>query len=160
MLSLIPPLYRWLTLLALVAAAGLTGWIKGAASVQDEWDLANAKTTDAIATAKAARAEQTVQVVTRYVDRIKTVTIASDQLFREIPRYVTPDDYPLPGGFRVLHDAAVAGRVPDPAGAAYAAPVAAADATRTVISNYAACQQNTEQLIALQDWINRMAAVQ
>lgn len=92
---------------------------------------------------EAARARR--EVVTR------TIT-------REVPRYVRE---PAPacadaglhaGGFRVLHDAAAVGVVPDPARVASAPAVGAADAAGTITDNYAACREWREQLIGWQQW--------
>jgi hypothetical protein len=92
---------------------------------------------------EAARAQR--QVVTR------TIT-------REVPRYVRE---PAPacadaglhaGGFRVLHDAAAAGVVPDPARVADAPAVGAAAAAGTIADNYAACLDWRAQVIGWQQW--------
>lgn len=92
---------------------------------------------------EAARAQR--QIVTR------TIT-------REVPRYVRE---PAPacadaglhaGGFRVLHDAAATGIVPDPAGVASAPAVGAADAAGTIADNYAACLDWRAQVIGWQQW--------
>lgn len=92
---------------------------------------------------EAARDQR--QVVTR------TIT-------REVPRYVRE---PAPqcadaglhaGGFRVLHDAAAVGVVPDPARVASAPAVGAADAAGTIADNYAACLDWRAQVIGWQQW--------
>ncbi len=92
---------------------------------------------------EAARAQR--QVVTRIITR-------------EVPRYVRE---PAPacadaglhaGGFRVLHDAAAAGVVPDPARVASAPAVGAADAAGTITDNYAACREWRAQVIGWQQW--------
>lgn len=92
---------------------------------------------------EAARAQR--QVVTR------TIT-------REVPRYVRE---PAPqcadaglhsGGFRVLHDAAAVGVVPDPARVADAPAVGAAAAAGTIADNYAACLDWRAQVIGWQQW--------
>jgi hypothetical protein len=43
--------------------------------------------------------------------RIRTVT---KTIIKEVPVYVQADACPMPAGFRVLHDAAANGEVPDP----------------------------------------------
>ena len=92
---------------------------------------------------EAARAQR--QVVTRIITR-------------EVPRYVRE---PAPacadaglhsGGFRVLHDAAAAGVVPDPARVADAPAVGAAAAAGTIVDNYAACLDWRAQVIGWQQW--------
>ena len=100
---------------------------------------------------EAARAQR--QVVTR------TIT-------REVPRYVRE---PAPqcadaglhsGGFRVLHDAAAAGVVPDPARVADAPAVGAAAAAGTIADNYAACLDWRAQVIGWQQWYSTVAGSQ
>lgn len=161
--ALIPAPYRWLAMALLVAAACALAWFKGAAHVHDQWDLENARQTAAVAKRAAARAVATVQVVTRYVDRVQVVRDTTTATLAEVPAHVTPDDdarCTVNRGFVRLHDAAAAGRVPDPTGETDAAPagIALSAAAHRVAENYGACLQNAEQLIALQDWVRRMAA--
>lgn len=161
--ALIPAPYRWIAIAILVAAACAIAWLKGAAHVHDQWDLANARQAAAVAARKAARAEATVQIVTRYVDRVQIVRDTTTATLAEVPRHVTQDDdarCTVNVGFIRVHDAAAAGRVPDPAGETDAAPagIALSAAAGRVAENYGACLENAEQLIALQDWVRRMAA--
>ncbi len=92
---------------------------------------------------EAARAQR--QIVTR------TIT-------REVPRYVRE---PAPacadaglhaGGFRVLHDAAAGGVVPDAARLADAPAVDARAAADTIASNYGVCLEWREQVVGWQRW--------
>ena len=100
---------------------------------------------------EAARAQR--QVVTRIITK-------------EVPRYVRE---PAPacadaglhsGGFRVLHDAAAAGVVPDPARVADAPAVGAAAAAGTITDNYAACLDWRAQVIGWQQWYSTVAGQQ
>lgn len=100
---------------------------------------------------EAARAQR--QIVTRTI-------------IREVPRYVRE---PAPqcadaglhaGGFRVLHDAAAAGVVPDPARVADAPAVGAAAAAGTIVDNYAACLDWRAQVIGWQQWYSTVAGQQ
>ena len=74
----------------------------------------------------------------------------------KVTQYVpfTNPDCPggAPGGFRVLHDAAAAGVVPDPARVADAAPADLAAVAGTVADNYAACLDWRAQVIGWQQW--------
>ena len=85
---------------------------------------------------------------------IRTVT---QTIIKEIPIYVKTTDCPMPGGFRVLHDAAANGQLPDAAGIADAEPVPAQDVASTVAENYGVCQLNSERLSALQEWVRAQA---
>ncbi len=92
---------------------------------------------------EAARAAR--QVITR------TIT-------REVPRYVQSppaqcaDAGLHAGGFRVLHDAAAGGVVPDAARLADAPAVDARAAADTIASNYGVCLEWREQVIGWQRW--------
>ena len=106
----------------------------------------------------ARRVVVSERVVTQFRDRVKIVREAGEEVIREVVRYIpvtTPD---LPGGFRVLHDAAALGQIPrTPTGAdaTSAAPVPVTTATETIASNYSACRLNAEQLASLQEWATR-----
>lgn len=157
--TLIPASYRWLAMLALAAAVFATGWVKGASQVQARWDAATGIQTVAVATVKQRQAEATVQVVTKYVDRVHTVREVGQTIIKEVPVYVPADSPALPGGFRLLHDAATRGELPDATGVADAPPVLAQDLAATVAANYLTCRENAEQLTALQAWITRQSGI-
>jgi len=140
-------------MLALAAAVFATGWVKGASQVQARWDAATGIQTVAVATVKQRQAEATVQVVTQYVDRVHTVREVGQTIIKEVPVYVPADSPALPGGFRLLHDAAVRGELPDATGVADAPAVPAQDLAATIAANYLSCRENAEQLTALQAWI-------
>lgn len=152
-------------LLKVVAAIGLmlalagTSWVKGAGHVQAKWDAANLSATVANVQHGKRQAEITTQVVTQYVDRWRTVRAAGETIIKEVPVYVPTDSPALPGGFRLLHDAAATGQLPDAAGSADAATVPAQDAAETVAGNYLTCRENAEQLMALQEWVRGQQAV-
>lgn len=83
--------------------------------------------------------------------KIRTVT---KTLIEKVPVYVQADACPLPGGFRLLHDAAAANvEVPDATGLVDAAPVPAADAASTIVSNYGIARSNAARLVGLQEWV-------
>lgn len=93
----------------------------------------------------AAAQEAAVQV------QIRTVT---KTLIEKVPVYVKVNDCPLPGGFRLLHDAAAANvEVPGPASVADAAAVPAQDAAELVLENYGICHANAARLVGLQGWV-------
>ena len=104
-------------------------------------------------------AKATERVVTQYVDRVQVVAGRTKTIIKEVPIYVPADSPSLPPGFRVLHDAAATGELPDPARIADAAPVPAQDAAETIVSNYGTCAETAEQVIALQDWIRAQQGV-
>lgn len=153
LLSLIPLHYRILAMLLIAAAISYAGWTKGAAHVQAKWDAETVKKSLTVSRVEKAQAESTVRVVTKFVDRVRVVKDAGAALTKEVVRYVPSDSCDLPPGYRVLHDAAARGEPAGAAGNVDAAAVPAQDAAAVVIDNYTACHANSEQLVALQNWI-------
>jgi hypothetical protein len=107
-----------------------------------------------IAQLKQKEAEVSTKVVTKYIDKITVVKEKNN----EIAKFINQDadaKCQLPNSFSVLHDAAAKNELPDPARAtdARASDIKLSEATSTIVSNYGACNQNTEQLKALQEWI-------
>lgn len=148
--------------MALLAGGWWYGHLRynaGQADTQAEWDKAVAAQKAADAAVKPKQEAITERVVTKYVDRIKVVREKGKTIIQEVPRYVTSADCPLTGGFRVFHDAAAAGEVPDPATIADAAPVPATVAASTIASNYGTCHETAATLIALQEWVKEQAAL-
>lgn len=102
-------------------------------------------------------------VVTRYVDRVQIVRERAATITKEIPVYVTAEAdsrCAVPVGFVRLHDAAAQNRPADPAGNpdAPAEGLALSAVAETVAGNYAACHENAEQVIALQDYVRVLLA--
>lgn len=156
--SIVPLPYRILFMAVIAAALFGFGWLKGAGHVQAEWDAEVVKQSLTAARIEKDRAQATVQVVTKYVDRVKIVRQAGETIIKEVPVYVSAQADAaclVPRGFVRLHDAAAQGVVPEPAGNSDAAPagVALSAVAGTVAENYTACRENAEQLTALQEWI-------
>lgn len=140
--------------LAILVAVAVFAYLKGEQSVQVEWDAEKHAQQILAETTKRKQAETTVQVVTKYVDRVKVVREQGQTIIKEVTKYVPNDSCPLPAGFRVLHDAATDGSpAPAPGTIDEEASVPAEVATQTVVDNYTNCRLNTEQLEALQDWV-------
>lgn len=151
--SVVPLPYRILALVVAAATLFGYGWVRGAGHVQDQWDAATVKQSLIVQKTKQRQAESTVQVVTQYVDRVKVVREKAAAIVQEVPVYVPSDACSLPGGFRLLHDAAASGSAADSARIVDAAPVAAQAVAATVVDNYATCREVAEQLSALQEWV-------
>ena len=149
----------------------LVGYHHGVSTVRAQWEAERQRTTLAVASRQVEQAAVTERVVTKYVDRIQTVRERGKTIVEKVPFYVpspspsAPEGPPgcdgvLPGGFRVLHDAAATGaELPDPAAAADAPAVSAQDAAATVADNYGTCHEVSEQLTALQQWVRDQQAV-
>lgn len=158
-LKLVPG-WVWVAL----AAAGLLtgsivyvdhhGYVRGKAEIQGKWDVEHAEMLAAIEKEKARQAEVVTKTVIEYRDRVQVVKEKGDVIEKEVQVLVPVGSCDLPGGFRVLHDAA-AGAIPvpdDPAGAAAAADaVEASAAAATIAENYTSCRADAERLRALQE---------
>lgn len=151
----------WRLIAVVMVLAGLftAGWVNGRNHNERQWQARIAAQQRHVEQVQSKQAAAAAQVVTQYVDRVRVVHEAGATITKEIPVYVSRDACPLPGGFRVLHDAAATGQPPDPTRPVDASPVAVDDAAETVTGNYEACRANAEQLTALQDWVRQMRAV-
>ena len=157
-MSVIPWPYRLLALAALGLALVGFGWVKGARHVQAQWDTAVQQQALQVAAARERQAQATVKVVTEYVDRIRIVREKGETIIKEVPIYVPVQAdaaCTINRGFVLLHDAAAAGELPEPAGDAdaAAAEITLSAVARTVAANYQTCHENAEQLRALQEWV-------
>lgn len=150
---------RWLLYGGLVLALvlGYMEWAEhqreiGRNEMRDQY-ASQAKTTDdKRAAVSAPIAEQNAKAVTQIRTIYKTIT-------KEVPVYVPSDSCTLPSGFRVLHDAAANGEVPDPASIPNAATVPAQDAATTVAENYGTCRETAQRLIDFQAWAKAQQAL-
>ena len=155
------PIGRWLVVGLLVVASYGAAYMTGRDAGWDSRDAVaakEAKEADRLSAILAVKRNViTEKVVVKYRDRIKVIVREGAEVIRYVDRLIpaaTPD---LPGGWRVLHDAAASGRFPDAPGgidAAGAAPVPVAIAAETLAENYQSCRANAEQLTALQEWVS------
>lgn len=100
-----------------------------------------------------ALGQATARVETRTVVKLVEIKAQAKIIREKVPYYVSSDSPPLPGGFRLLHDAAVSGTDPAPATAiASAAPVEAQDAATVILDNYEAFHENAARLEGWQIW--------
>lgn len=137
----------------LVALLGYVGWVASAAKREVDRLAAVNVTLVANAEEQANTLAVTEAALTHLAEakpRIRTIT---KETIREIPALVPADACALPPGWRLLHDAAAAGEVPDPARAADEAPAPAQDAAETVIENYGTYHEVADQLRTLQEWV-------
>lgn len=128
----------------------------GADSVQKDWDAANGKQSKIVIDTIIKQVAGSERIITKYVDKVRIIREKGQTITKEVPIYVPYDSCTLPGGFRVLHDAAASNEFPDASRITDAASVNAQVAAGTVVENYATCYQIREQLISLQDWVKEM----
>ena len=131
------------------------GYQQGYGRAQKKCDADQTAVAMQNARTQAAQAEASVRVVTQYVNRVRIVRERGNNILNEVPLYVPSDPAAcaLPGGWRVLHDAAAEGEFPDAARRADAPVVTAEEAAAAVAGNYASCHDTAEQLSALQGWL-------
>ena len=153
--------WKLLGLVGIVAVSAIGGFQYGEGRVTAGWDAERGAAKLAAAQTATTQAEVTTQVVTQYVDRVQVVKERGKDIIKEVPIYVSSAAAcDLPGGFRVLHDAAAQGQLPDPARVADAPAASVETAAATVVENYATYHEVAEQLKALQSWVSQQEQVQ
>lgn len=153
LLAAIPAPYRWLAMALAAAALVAFGFLKGVQHEEGQQARRELQAERAATQLASRRQEVTAGVELRFAPALTKIRTVTKETIRYVPKFVRADDCPLSGGFRVLHDAAAEGRVPDPAGIPDAAAVAAQDAAATVADNYGACHENAKRLEGLQEWV-------
>ena len=151
-----------MSLPSIIAIAFLVGSLLGGATAWrvQGWRFDAERAEQAQEMHRLANRQQavTAKVDTKHaqvVERIRTVTVTQ---IKEVPTYVSDSDCPLSPGFRVLHDAAVAGELPDPSRIADAAPVPAPDVAETAVENAGICRETAQRLTDLQEWVKQQKA--
>lgn len=133
-------------------------FLEGGISSNDAWKLKVAAAELKAAQTETKSAEATVQVVTKYVERLKVVKEKGDVIIKEVPKYITEKsdaECVIPKSFVMLHDLASKNEVPNSTGVIdeSASTTKLSTVAETVVINYKTYHELAEQLIALQDWI-------
>jgi hypothetical protein len=141
---------------AIAAAIMFAAWF-GRSFTALQYEAQIAEQNRQVAELQTENERKSVRVVTKYVDRVQEVEAQARTIVKEIPVYVTKDDDSrcvVPVGFVRIHDAAANGDAPS-ARDSNAAPsgVELSAVASTVADNYGICRQNSEQLKALQEWV-------
>lgn len=111
--------------------------------------------------------EITIQVITKYIERVNVVTEKGDEVVREVPYYVTEkaDNYcAISDGWVYSHNRAAAGaatsRLPEAPRDVDASTsgIELSDSATTIAENYKRYHQVVEQLKSLQAWIRKQEA--
>lgn len=159
MFGMIPLPVKLLAIVFIIAGAAGYGYMKGSAHAEVELANYRAEAEKQISDLKTQNAQISDNVVTEYVDRTNTIR-EKEVIYREATSKMEPQ-YDLSNGWIHLHDAAARLANPDMQLASDKSPSGVMDnaALAVVISNYAVCRQNAEQLASLQKWIidNRAA---
>jgi hypothetical protein len=152
-------LYRLAAYAALALALIGFGWFEGSKHWHGKLIEAQTAALKEGVRIQTVRGAVTTKVETKYVKVLVHDGVVTETIVKEVPVYVPASTPDLPGGYRVLADAAAAGSVPDPARIADAAPVPAQTATASVVENYGFCRQVIHQLEGLQEWVREQSKV-
>ena len=161
--KLIPLPYRIALAAALVTALVVTpywyGYNKAATKYKNE--IAQLVTDATLLQSKldAEIANIKVEIVTEYVDRVEVVK-EKEYVYIKQAATVVPNQCELSDGWVYLHDASARGTDADTTRSADDSPSGVEDnqALGRVVENYSICEQNAEQLIALQKFVREAQA--
>lgn len=158
MFGMIPFPIKMLAMVLLIGGAGAFGYMKGSATAQTELANYRAGAEKQIADLTSENLRLSNNVVTEYVDRTNTIR-EREVVYREAAGELGPQAE-LSNGWIHLHDAAARLANPDMQLASDRSPSGVMDnsALAVVMSNYAICKQNSEQLVALQRWVTENRA--
>lgn len=150
----IPFPYQIAAVVFLVIGAFGCGYLRGLDRADVEIARAASEAQAKIAELQTQQATTNTQIVTKYVDRVRTVLVEKNQNAQLIANLPT-SSIKLPNRWVHLHDVAASGGNADTTRAvdAAASPFTDNDALRVVSDNYSTCRQNASQLEALQQWI-------
>jgi len=160
MFGMIPFPVKMLAIVFLVAGSAGWGYMKGSAHAELELTNYKASADKQISDLTAENLRISDNVVTEYVDRTNTI-VQKEIVYRDAAAKLEPQNN-LSTGWITLHDAAARLANPDMQLASDNSPSGVMDNTAlaVVMSNYAVCKQNAEQLKSLQQWIrDNQAAV-
>ena len=144
----------------LVLAALIVGYLFWESHIEQRgYDKAVAKYAKQAQEADAKRETVATPIVEAHEKEVVRVVTVTKTILKDRPVYVKDTDCPLTGGFRVLHDAAANGEVPDPSAIPDAAPTPAAAVADTVATNYGICLKIRADLISLQSWAEAQASL-
>lgn len=149
--------WKYIAIVIFIVALLSGAYLKGYDKAEDKYlrEIAEFNTQAELLEARlqAALADVRVEVVTEFVDRVKVVK-EKEYVYRDKIINV-PSKCELSDGWVLLHDASARGSDADSTGVSDATPSGIKDTQALVgiVGNYSICQQNAEQLKALQEWV-------
>lgn len=141
-----------------VAGSAHWGYNKGfrKAEIEGAVEMANLKADkeQALKELQEATSQTTERVVVEYVDRIQE-TVKNKVIYRDVIKEVlVPSECNLSAGWVDVHDAAALNSdINIDSNANEQSNFTDIEGLSTVVENYAVCHKNTDQLLALQDWV-------
>jgi len=159
MFSMIPFPIKIMALIFIVLGAAGWGYMRGSAHAEVELANYQAKAEKQISELKTENTTISNKVTTEYVDRINTIH-DKETIYRDRLVNLGESANNLSNGWVELHDAAAKLADPDAQLAGDKSPSGIMDnsALAVVMSNYARCHENKEQLVSLQKWITENKA--
>jgi hypothetical protein len=154
MFGMIPLPYKLLAGAALIVGVFFYGYMKGSAYAEAELARFAAESSKQVAELEKKNTEISNQVVTEYVDRTNTIR-EKEYVYLDAAKNNVPAQHVMSNGWVYTHDLSASAGDADPTRASDASSSGIKDNTAllTIISNYATCQANAEQLRQLQRWI-------
>lgn len=131
---------------------GLWQFERGQLNVQTKWDEEKETTRIRIAELEARQLTVNMIVDSVVVERIKTIKEKGDVIEKEIPVFIPSYNELLPGGFRLLYDAAATSQIPDRSRIPFSTSVTVGDVASTTNRNYTTCNIWREQVLGWQSW--------
>ncbi len=154
MLGMIPLPYKLLAIGAALVGVFVFGYMKGSAYAEAELARYSAQKSEQIAELERKNSAISTEVVTEYVDRTNTIR-EKEYVYIDTAKNIVPSQSVMSNGWVFTHDSSATASDADPTRASDASSSGITDTTALVgiITNYSRCQQNAQQLIALQKWI-------
>jgi len=154
MFGMIPLPYKLLAGAALILGVFVFGYMKGSAYAEAELQRFAANHSKVVADLEKKNSEISNTVVTEYVDRVNTIK-EKEYVYRNLAQTSVPSQHDMSNGWVFTHDSSATASDADPTRSSDASPSGITDTTAllAIIGNYSRCQQNAQQLIALQKWI-------
>lgn len=156
---MIPLPYKLLALAFMLIGAFGYGYVKGNARAEAEIARYANEAKDLAIKLKDEESNIKEKIVTEYVDKIQTVK-EKQYVYIKQSQEIVPAQFNMSNGWVYLHDYAASAQSgnADSTRLADATPSDVKDnqALATVVDNYGTCKQNSEQLIALQDYIKKV----
>lgn len=153
-------LYELLAIIVIITLLTVGSWFAGYTKGKDSAkliiDAYKITANQQIADLQKQTAVINTKVVTQYVDRVKTITKEKKVYVHDAQSFVPSLNF-MSIGWVYLHDSSATSVYADTTRSADATSSTIKDniALATIVSNYGICNQNAEQLKALQEWIVR-----
>lgn len=137
----------------LLALAG-THWkayVMGKDRVEAAWEAAKLEAENQAEALRLLRQSAVNKVAKTHAEKARKSADAVQSNLAKVDQYAPASFPPLPGSFRVWHDAAAAGEEVDDSARAAAASVSLRETEARIAHNYASANYDKERLAALQD---------